>query len=153
MNNLQIPHKAWVLVGDGRKALVLRNEGDEKFPHLRALTVFKEQVTPSTADIGTDAPGRAVEHLTGRRSGMEQTDWHDIAEHKFAQNVAETLCAADHSGDINALIVVAPPRTLADLRNSFTVSLKSKVIAEVNKDLTHHPVYEIERLLTGTAKK
>jgi protein required for attachment to host cells len=153
MTNVRIPHQAWVLVGDGRKALVLRNEGDEMFPNLRALTVFKEEVTPPTSELGTDAPGRAVEHLTGRRSGMEQTDWHDIAEHKFAQSVASTLCAADHAGDISALVVVAPPRTLADLRDSFTDSLKAKVIAEVNKDLTKHPVYEIERLLTGLPKK
>jgi protein required for attachment to host cells len=152
MTNMQIPHAAWVLVGDGRRALVLRNEGDERFPNLRALAVFKEEVTPSTAELGTDAPGRAVEHLTGRRSGMEQTDWHDIAEHRFAQSVASTLCARDNAGDITALVVVAPPRTLAELRSSFTDSLKAKVIAEVNKDLTRHPVYEIERLLTGAKK-
>lgn len=151
MTNIRIPHRAWVLVGDGRKALVLKNEGDETFPNLRALTVFKEQDTPLTSELGTDAPGRAVEHLTGRRSSMEQTDWHEIAELKFAQSVAETLSAADHAGDISALVVVAPPRTLAELRNSFTDSLKAKVIAEVNKDLTRHPVYEIERLLTKKA--
>ena len=153
MTNVQIPHQAWVLVGDGRKALVLRNEGDKKFPNLRALAVFKEEVTPPTSQLGTDAPGRAIDHLSGRRAGVEQTDWHDIAEHRFAQSVASTLCARDQAGDITSLVVVAPPRTLADLRNSFTDSLKAKIIAEVNKDLTRHPVYEIERLLTGTPRK
>ncbi len=32
MNKLALPHDAFVLVGDGRKALFLRNAGDEKFP-------------------------------------------------------------------------------------------------------------------------
>lgn len=32
MSLLKIPHNAFVFVGDGRKALFLRNEGDEKFP-------------------------------------------------------------------------------------------------------------------------
>lgn len=153
MNTVKLPHKAWVLVGDGRKALVLRNEGDETFPNLQTTTVFRDEANPATALLGTDRPGRTVEHLTGRRSGMEQTDWHEVAEHRFAQSVASTLCARDDAGDISALIVVAPPKTLAELRDSFSESLKRKIVAEVNKDLTRHPVHEIERLLAGTPKK
>ena len=30
---VRIPHRAIVFVGDGWKALFLRNEGDEKFPN------------------------------------------------------------------------------------------------------------------------
>jgi protein required for attachment to host cells len=149
MTKVQLPHNAWVLVGDGRKALVLRNEGDETYPNLQTTTVFMDQANPATSQLGSDRPGRAVEHLSGRRSGMEQTDWHELAEHRFVQGVASTLCARDNAGDISALVVVAPPRTLADLRSAFTDSLRGKVIGEVNKDLTHHPVHEIERILTG----
>ncbi|MBP6012119.1 MAG: host attachment protein [Alphaproteobacteria bacterium] len=149
MTKTPLPHDAWVLVGDGRKALVLRNEGDEQFPNLQATTVFKDHDNPATAKLGSDRPGRSILHLSGRRSGMEQTDWHEIAEHRFAQQVAATLCARDQDGDISALVVVAPPRTLAELRQSFTESLKRKVIAEINKDLTHHPLHEIERLIGG----
>ena len=35
MSKLKIPHNAFVFVGDGRKALFLRNDGDEKFPNLK----------------------------------------------------------------------------------------------------------------------
>src|SRR5215467_14615722 len=35
MSKLEIPHDAFVLVGDGHKALFLRNAGDAKFPDLR----------------------------------------------------------------------------------------------------------------------
>jgi protein required for attachment to host cells len=151
MSNVNLPHKAWVLVGDGRKALVLRNDGDEAFPNLKALSVFKDEANPATALHGTDRPGRAIEHSTGRRSGMEETDWHEIAEQRFAHNVATALCAREH--DIDALIVVAPPKTLAELRAAFSDGLKRKVVAELNKDLTKHPVREIERLLTGAPRK
>jgi protein required for attachment to host cells len=34
MNKIAIPHDALVFVGDGRKALLLRNTGDKKFPNL-----------------------------------------------------------------------------------------------------------------------
>jgi protein required for attachment to host cells len=146
MSRFSLPHNAWVLVGDGRKALVLRNEGDATFPNLKREDVFNDAANPATAATGTDRPGRS-EHFSGRRSSVEQTDWHDIAEHRFAQHVAHMLDARNTAGDISALLVVAPPRTLADLRQSFSQSLRAKIIGEVNKDLTKHPVHEIERLL------
>jgi protein required for attachment to host cells len=149
MSKFVLPHKAWVLVGDGRKALVLRNEGDATFPNLRAADVFKDAANPATSAIGSDRPGRAVDHLTGRRSGVEQTDWHDIAEHRFARHVADMLDARNEAGDISALVVVAPPKTLAELRQSFSGSLQKKIIGEVNRDLTKHPIHEIERLLAA----
>jgi protein required for attachment to host cells len=148
MNSVKLPHKAWVLVGDGRKALVLRNDGDELFPNLKAVSVFNDEANPATALHGTDRPGRAVEHATGRRSGMEETDWHEIAEQRFVSHVASALCAREH--DIGALVVVAPPKALAQLRDAFSDGLKRKVLAEVSKDLTKHPIHEIERLLAGS---
>jgi hypothetical protein len=39
--------------------------------------------------------------------------------------------------------------TLADLRNAFHADVKARVIAEINKDLTKHPVDEIETHLTA----
>jgi protein required for attachment to host cells len=149
MKRVSLPHKAWVLVGDGRKALVLRNEGDANHPNLRTAEVFKDAANPATSATGTDRPGRTTDHLTGRHSGVEQTDWHDITEHRFARHVADMLDARNEAGDISALLVVAPPKTLAELRQSFSTGLRSKVIGEVNKDLTKHPIHEIERLLAG----
>ena len=35
MTKLKIPHNALIFVGDGRKALFLRNDGDEEFPNLK----------------------------------------------------------------------------------------------------------------------
>jgi protein required for attachment to host cells len=151
MTRISLPHSAWVLVGDGRKALVLRNEGDATFPNLRTIDVFKDAANPATSHIGSDRPGRTTDHLTGRHSAVEQSDWHEIAEHRFAQHVATMLDARNSAGDISALVVVAPPRTLAELRQSFSRSLGDKIIGQVNKDLTKHPIHEIERLLTREA--
>jgi hypothetical protein len=41
--------------GDGRKALFLRNAGDEKFPNLKTERVFAEE-NPPTHEQGTDRP-------------------------------------------------------------------------------------------------
>ena len=50
---------------------------------------------------------------------------------------------------VKKLVVVAPPRTLAELRLAFHPDVKACIVAEVNKDLTKHPVDEIEKHLTG----
>ncbi len=54
-NKMSIPHDAIVFVGDGRKALFLRNAGDEKFPNLKTVQVFVDQ-NPATHDQGSDRP-------------------------------------------------------------------------------------------------
>ena len=41
--------------------------------------------------------------------------------------------------------MVAPPRTLAELRHVFHADVKKRIIAEIDKDLTKHPVWEIEK--------
>ena len=74
---VKIPHNAYVFVGDGRKALFLRNEGDEKFPNLKTEQVMTND-NPPTRDQGTDKPGRSYASVGARRSSMEQADWHQI---------------------------------------------------------------------------
>ncbi|WP_375790824.1 host attachment protein [Bradyrhizobium sp. vgs-9] len=61
----KIPHRAVVFVGDGRKALFLRNEGDEKFPNLQMEAVFEDQ-NPAAHDQGSDRPGRGEQSLAVR---------------------------------------------------------------------------------------
>jgi protein required for attachment to host cells len=146
-----VPQDALVFVGDGRKALFLRNHGDAKFPNLRTEKVF-DQENPSTHEQGSDRPGRLSEaHISGRRSAVEPTDWHDIEEHRFARKVAAAVEQVVRRNKATALIVVAPPRTLADLRNAFHPDVKACIIAEINKDLTKHSLIEIEKHLMNEA--
>jgi protein required for attachment to host cells len=147
MNKLKIPHNALVFVGDGRKALFLRNEGDEKFPNLRVEKVFEDE-NPSSHEQGTDRPGRVAESAaTGRRSAVEPTDWHHIEEHRFARRVAAALEQMVRASRAKALVVIAPPKTLAELRVAFHSDVKARVVAEIHKDLTKHPVWQIESML------
>lgn len=145
----KLPHDALVLIGDGRKALFLRNAGDEKYPDLRAERVFAEE-NPPTHEQGTDRPG--VGFAAGgshRRGSVEQTDWHHIEEHRFAERVAKALEEVVRSRKVPAILIAAPPKTLADLRRAFHADVKAKIVSEVGKDLTKHPVSEIETHLFG----
>jgi protein required for attachment to host cells len=147
MNKLRIPHNALVFVGDGRKALFLRNKGDEQFPNLKTETVFEDENLP-THEQGSDRPGRVSKALQmGHRSAVEPTDWHDIEEHQFARRVAAAMEQAVRASKTKVLIIVAPPKTLAELRDAFHSDVKACILTEINKDLTNHPVPEIESIL------
>jgi len=147
VSKLAIPHDAMVFIGDGRKALFLRNTGDAKYPNLRVERVFAEE-NPPTHEQGTDRPGRGAESAgTQRRTSMDQTDWHHLEEHRFTERVATALEDMVRRRGVPALVVVAPPRTLADLRNAFHADVKKRIVAEIGKDLTKHPVADIEKHL------
>ena len=81
-----------------------------------------------------------------RRGAVEQTDWHRLEEDRFVGRVAAALEELVRSRKIPALVVVAPPHTLADLRRDLHPDVKQRIVAEINKDLTNHPVAEIDVL-------
>jgi protein required for attachment to host cells len=147
--DLKIPLDALVFVGDGRRALFLRNDGDAKFPNLRTERVFVDENPPSH-EQGTERPGRISKgSRTGGRSAVEPTDWHELEEHHFVRMVAGAMEGLVRASKVKTLIIVAPPRTLAELRLAFHPDVKACIVAEVNKDLTKHPVDEIEKHLIG----
>jgi protein required for attachment to host cells len=149
MSKLRIPQGGFVFVGDGRKALFLRNAGDEKFPNLKVERVLTQE-NPASHEQGADRPTTAFARAgTNRRAGVEATDWHDLEEHKFARDVASALESVVRKNGAQALVIVAPARTLADLRKAFHNDVKKLIIAEIDKDLTKHPIYEIEKHLTA----
>ncbi len=133
MNKLEIPHDAFIFVGDGRKALFFRNAGDEKSPNFRIERVFVDD-NPPTREQGSDRPDRALKRAgTNLRSGVGDTDWHELEEHRFAQRVAAAMEGLIRVRNVKALVVVAPPRTLADLRFAFHSDVKKRIIAEITK--------------------
>lgn len=72
MSRLQIPFNTWVLVADGRKALLLRNAINEIRLDFKVPKVIERPDNPKTAEHGTDKTGRVVDSATGRRSAVEQ---------------------------------------------------------------------------------
>jgi len=136
----------WIVVCDGRKALILENKGDQLYPDLRTREVL-EQESPPTREQGADEPGR-MQHSVGEvRSSVEQTDWHDRDEQVFLTKLAALLDAAVQAGETKSIVIVAPPRALGKIRPEYSIALKRAVSTEVPKDLVNQPVHEIEKQL------
>jgi protein required for attachment to host cells len=148
MSKIKIPHDAIVFVGDGCKALFLRNAGDERFLSLTTEQVFIDE-NPPTREQGSDKPGRSFSSVGPARSAVQQTDWHQLEQHRFAAKVSAALERLVRERHVRAIVVAAPPRTLADLRGNLHKDVKSRIIAELDKDFTHQPIGEIERHLVG----
>jgi protein required for attachment to host cells len=149
MNRVKIPHNGLVFVGDGRKALFLSNEGDEVYPNLKVERVF-EDVNPPSHEQGTERPGRISKAISsGQRGAVDAADWHVIEEHHFVKRVAAEMERLVRDNKVPAVVIVAPPRTLADLRDAIHTDTRAHVIAEINKDLTRHSVGDIEQHLTA----
>ncbi len=148
MSGLRIGHGAWVMVGDGEKALFMRNEGDAVHPNLQVIDVWKND-NPATSEQGTDRPGRSFSSVGTHRSTMEQTDWHRLEKHNFAGRIAEALYDAAHRNEYSQLVIAAPPETMGELRKSLHKEVSERVVAEVAKDFTNMPSHEIEKALAG----
>lgn len=148
MLGLKIDQDAWIVVGDGERALFLRNKGDAEFPNLEMIRVI-ENDNPPTSDQGTERPGRFSDGPSEHKSAAEPTDWHLLEKHRFAKELSETLYKAAHKAKFDKLVIVAPPMILGDLRKNLHSEVKTRIIAEVDKELTRHPVHKIEEILTA----
>ena len=147
MNSLKIKSGDWVVVCDGGKALILQNAGDEVFPNLQTKECH-EHANEKTSELGSDKPGRVQESATTGRSSVAQTDWHDQNEREFLTALAKRLDEAVSGGETSELIIVAAPRALGMLRESYSPAVRKAVKEEIAKDYIHLPVYEIEKHLT-----
>lgn len=145
---MQVPANACVLVADGRKLLFFRNEGDATYPNLVVETA-EERLNPADRDQKTDAPGRASSPQGAAFGSMEEVDFHQQEEDRFAAEAAEMLKKRALANDFESLIVVAPPKTLGELRKHYHKEVSQRLIGELDKDLTGHPVPEIEKALNA----
>lgn len=143
---MQLPHDAMIVVVDGRKMLVLRNEGDAAFPNLQ-VEQKRVQDNPSNGDQRTDAPGTSFSSVGPGRSSYEETGFHQLEEDRFAAETAEMLKKRALNNEFESLIIVAPPRTLGELRKHYHSAVTDRLAGELAKDLTDHPVDQIEQAL------
>jgi protein required for attachment to host cells len=142
---MQIDHDAVVLVADGRKMLFFRNAGDEAYPKLETEAV-RHQDNPAHLDQASDKAGQSSS--TGTISGtMGENDFHVLEEQRFAAEAADLLKRRALANEYGKLIIVAPPAALGEMRKHYHKEVERRLIGELAKDLTNHPVPEIERII------
>ena len=135
------PIITWIVIADGARARVMRNDGPGKGVQAVQGLVFQGDHSPSS-EIMTDKPGRAFDSVGNARHGMEPSqDPHDDLKSQFVRQVVGEL--ETHIDAYDRLIIVAPPRALGLFRKERPAVVASKGTGELDKDLTHLPNAEL----------
>lgn len=142
---MKLQHGAWVVAADGAKALFLENHGDADIVDLRVRRA-EEIDNPPAREHGADRPGR-FPSPGARRSAVEEADWHDLEEARFAEHLAERINTL--ARDVAALALIADPRTLGVIREHLSDATRAKIVLELDRDLAHHTVEAIEQALAA----
>ena len=137
------PTRSWIVIADGAQARILENNGPGKGLTPLPAEEMHQALHPSR-DINADRPGRTHDRMGPGRHSMEPTsDPHREEKRHFAAEVAGHLNAAALKQSYDRLVLVAPPKTLGDLRQALNKEASAKVDGELSKDLTKVPDQEL----------
>jgi protein required for attachment to host cells len=143
---MRLPHNSFVVVADGEKMLFFRNEGDAEYPQL-VVERNREQENPQDIEQKTDAAGRSHAGAGPGGNSYGETDFHQLEKDRFAHETADMLKRWALRNDFEQLVVVAPPKTLGELRKHYHKEVEKRLVGEIPKDLTNMPVGDIEKAL------
>jgi protein required for attachment to host cells len=132
---MKFPKGATVAVSDGRTLRLFRNEGDESTLALKELQVAKMH-PHNTGGSG------------GHQSSSGNPDNRGQEEDSYASATAELLNQGVLSGEIKHLYVVAPPRTLGELRKQYHAKLRDALIGEMHHEHTQDSVETLQKALS-----
>lgn len=128
----KIPHNAFVVVADGTGARFFRNAAHDGQISLSADGEFKPIHLLDDGPAGKRPP----------ESSHQETD-----EATFAKQLANELYRRAHSGSFAALVLVADPQTLGQIRPSLHKEVQHRLTSEVGKTLTKASVADIQKTL------
>jgi protein required for attachment to host cells len=130
----KIPNGALVVVADGAGARFFRNAGhDNKI----SLTTDGELKPANLLDEGASRPSE---------SSDKEAD-----EATFAKQLANELYRRAHGGDFAALVLVADPQTLGQIRPTLHKEVKDRLIYEIGKTFTNASITDIQKALARSA--
>ncbi len=132
----------WVVLADGEKALICENTGTQRAPRLRLHAKMTQDLAPQR-ELATDRPGRMPDPGKNQRSAMEATDFNRQAKERFAAEVAARVNLLAAKAGAARMVLAAPPQLLPVLRDGLDDAVRERVIAELPKTLTQHPLSEL----------
>ena len=148
---MPLANNALVLVTDGRKTLFFRNHGDENQIDLRTES-FDERSDAPDRDYKSDAPGASKQSLGFGRPALDEVDFHQQEEDRWAHAAADEVNKRVLKNGFDALAIIAPPKTLGIIRKKLHKEAAERVVCEIPKEMTGRPIPDIEALLVGETR-
>lgn len=142
----QLKNGTMIVVADSEKALFAVNLTDAENPNFEIVRVDEED-NPPDREQKANRSGQTFESSGPGQRSYDDTDFHELQKERFAADLADKLYKMAHRGRFESLVIVASPQVLGVLRAEMHKEVSDKVIAEVPKTLTNHPLSEIEDLV------
>ena len=148
---MPLANNTLVLVTDGRKTLFFRNHGDENQIDLRT-EAHDEREDRADHEIKSDAAGSSKQSGGFGRPAMEETDFHQQEEDRWAHAAAEAVNKRVLNNDFDNLVVLAPPKTLEEIRKKLHKEAERRLVCEIPKEMTKRPIPDIEALIVSETR-
>jgi protein required for attachment to host cells len=129
----------WIVVTDGAQARFLKpnRKASELLP-AGPPDMSSADAKTRSSDLKSDRPGRSFgSSHDGQRHAIEpKHDHHKMEKHKLSAAVVDVLDRACSKEDFKDLIIVAPRRSMGEIRALFPKRLRDRLREEIAKDLT-----------------
>jgi protein required for attachment to host cells len=125
---------ALIVVADGHKAILFRDEGTDGNVSLRE----ERRLTPR--DLANEGPSGS----RPTEQSPKQTD-----EATFAKQLAQALYEMLQKSEFDQMVLMADPQTLGQLRSAMHKSVEASVARSVPKNFTNHSVDDIAKAVGG----
>ena len=149
------PKRTLIVVADGARARFFLPA--EKASRLRSARL-PDMVSPASRlharDLKSDKPGRGFSARGDvRRSAFEPPhDYHKLEKHRFSLELAHALDRACERREFDQFVLVAPHRSLGELRKLLSGRVRKAVRCEVARDLTNETLPSLWRHLSLLVK-
>jgi protein required for attachment to host cells len=138
---------AWILVADGRRARVLVEE--RRGASLEEPDDWAMEIGPDELYDAQDRPPRSFDRVGAGRHAMDKgRSLHEQEEEKFLKRVADRVSDAERHNQFDHLVIAAPPRALGLLRSMLGPGAKSRIRADLSKDLLGESALELRERLS-----
>ena len=129
--------KLLLVIADGEHVRFVRPAADATL-HSNAV-LDSVSAHKRSADLGSDHPGTSMHTGSSAHHALApRHDLHALEKEKFAHTVAAQL-NAESVGVFDDMVLVAPARTLAAIRQKLDAATDGKVVGTLAKDLVHTP--------------
>jgi protein required for attachment to host cells/ribosome-associated translation inhibitor RaiA len=128
----------WIVVMDSAQARVFALGSGRDGRELRlAMPPLTSALGRHSRDERSDKPGRSFASIGGVRHAIEpRHDYHKLAKHNFARSVAALVENASVAHQFDHLVLVAPRRSLGEMRALLSRQTTQRVQHEIAKDFT-----------------
>jgi len=129
----------WITVSDGAQARFFAlSKNDDGVTFEEAADAMQTDLKAAVREERGNKPGRSFASAGGGlRHAMEpRSNYLKLEKHNFAREVAAALDAACAKNRYESLVLVAPPRSLGELRELLSERVLGSVTIEIAKDLT-----------------